>query len=570
MKKYIIVIILFLFQFSCNQKKENDNFSKYYSDYIPSSTENQVLHNSYFSYSYLKEHELSEWTVYLSTKYNLENKQYKRKDTFKKDPKLPSSISGEDYYRTGYDRGHLVPASDMQFDSLAMLEAFYYTNTAPQTPQLNRGIWRKLESAVRDWTIEYDSLIIISGCVLKDEKNFKLPKIGKVSVPSFYYKVIIDKERMSSIAFAIPNYPEEHDLISYAISIKELEKITGVDFFYKLNDSTELILESEKNISTVNKKQDKNIDTKLNIKDTIPLLNSKKRSAVLKKKVIENLNIKKQSNFTNFSFSTIFRKSEPIYNKGVKFNILNGYYEPFDSTKDILFSDIDNPLKLETVNVDGYNFNDFKIMISNQEIFEKEVYDSSCYILVNPSNFILEGNNGLNIKIFLENELLSEKYFKIIKFPYFQLAIDEFIVPKNGVIKMTKESLIKSKKLFFDYGNYYPFTSKGDSYLSGNKLKGNKYLLTSFTVTGMYKGEQLKVENSAIRFDSDEIKNIFRNTRTGNSITLTNIKAVRIKYDSFATAKENYDNKILFNSKLNEMEKVIQVDPIVIEVVRSY
>jgi endonuclease G len=61
---------------------------------------------------------------------------------------------------------------------------------SPQTPGCNRGIWKKLESLVRGWAVEYDSVYVVTGPVL----SAGLRKIGsnQVSVPNYYYKVVLD------------------------------------------------------------------------------------------------------------------------------------------------------------------------------------------------------------------------------------------------------------------------------------------------------------------------------------------------------------------------------------------
>jgi endonuclease G, mitochondrial len=248
--------------FYWNKTKSNDdildnNDQEFYSSLIPESSSNAVYHESYYSYSYLKEHELSEWTIYLSTKSRLKNYETVKskllnsllfsRPNFSNNPNVSSSISTTDYRNAGYDRVHLVPLVDMSFNSTAIQESNYYTNTTPQRTSFNRGVWRELEQKVREWTIKYDSLIIITGCFFQDSLNYEESKIGKLSIPAFYYKIIIDMQRMSSIAFAIPNYDIGNDvknkLVSYVFSIKDLEEVTSLDFFSGLPDSTEEIFE---------------------------------------------------------------------------------------------------------------------------------------------------------------------------------------------------------------------------------------------------------------------------------------------------------------------------------------
>ena len=57
----------------------------------------------------------------------------------------------KDYKGSGYDRGHLCPAGDMSFDSIAMRESFLMSNMSPQLPGFNRGIWNSLEQKIRNW-----------------------------------------------------------------------------------------------------------------------------------------------------------------------------------------------------------------------------------------------------------------------------------------------------------------------------------------------------------------------------------------------------------------------------------
>lgn len=60
-----------------------------------------------------------------------------------------------DYKGSGYSRGHLVPAGDMKWDSLAMVESFYFTNCIPQETKFNNGKWNQLEEKTRRWAKQF-------------------------------------------------------------------------------------------------------------------------------------------------------------------------------------------------------------------------------------------------------------------------------------------------------------------------------------------------------------------------------------------------------------------------------
>jgi endonuclease G len=115
---------------------------------------------------------------------------------------------------------------------------------SPQVPAFNRGIWKKLEELVREWAIENESIYIVTGPILKKG----LPAIGsnQVSVPEFYYKVILDytEPEIKGIGFIMPNAASKEALSTFAVSIDSVESITGIDFFPRLENEEETIIES--------------------------------------------------------------------------------------------------------------------------------------------------------------------------------------------------------------------------------------------------------------------------------------------------------------------------------------
>mmetsp|Transcript_10301 Transcript_10301/g.22332 ORF Transcript_10301/g.22332 Transcript_10301/m.22332 type:complete len:466 (-) Transcript_10301:2661-4058(-) len=62
----------------------------------------------------------------------------------------PSHRSRNSYYKhTGYDRGHLIPASDFRGDADAVSVTFNLCNVSPQEPTFNRRVWGRLEALIR-------------------------------------------------------------------------------------------------------------------------------------------------------------------------------------------------------------------------------------------------------------------------------------------------------------------------------------------------------------------------------------------------------------------------------------
>lgn len=211
---------------------------------IPRTLSSDVIitHTGY-SLLYNEPHEQASWVAYELTKEETNN-QFKRTNKFIPDPKVSTETANNaDYVWAGYDRGHLAPAADMGWSKVTIAESFYYSNMSPQKPSFNRGIWKKTEELVRDWAIENNSLYIVTGPVL----TAGLKTIGKnqVSVPKYYYKVILDYSQPSvkGIGFIMPNADSKESPSYFAVSIDSIEQFSGIDFFPLLPDDQERLIE---------------------------------------------------------------------------------------------------------------------------------------------------------------------------------------------------------------------------------------------------------------------------------------------------------------------------------------
>ncbi|WP_262708560.1 DNA/RNA non-specific endonuclease [Flavobacterium ranwuense] len=96
-----------------------------------------------------------------------------------------------------------------------------------------------LEQNVRYWAVKYDGIYVITGGVL--EPSLMIIEKEKVSVPKFFYKILLDDstENLKMIGFLVPNSESEKPLYSFIVSVDHIEKLTGIDFFPKLNDNIE-------------------------------------------------------------------------------------------------------------------------------------------------------------------------------------------------------------------------------------------------------------------------------------------------------------------------------------------
>jgi endonuclease G len=203
-----------------------------------------VIHHQYYDLVYDEKHEQAKWVFYKLYPSYL-NGPYKRRNDFRADPKVISkSANHSDYRGSGYDRGHLMPAADMTWSEVALSESFYYSNMSPQHPSFNRGVWKRLESKVRSWCMESDSLFVITGPVVNT--IFDVIGQNRVAVPGAYFKVIMrfKQNKQEGIAFLLPNTSSKESLESYVYCIDSLEQLVGIDFFHHQNEESHRRLES--------------------------------------------------------------------------------------------------------------------------------------------------------------------------------------------------------------------------------------------------------------------------------------------------------------------------------------
>ena len=154
-----------------------------------------------------------------------------RSNDFAQDVGVQGCPSPADYAGSGMDRGHLAPAADFKWSGEAMRQSFLMTNVAPMHKALNEGGWAKLEEKVREWTARDSALLVFTGPVVSG--NDTAVASGRVIVPSAYYKVIMAPcvSPMRAIAFIYPNGHSGGRLSRYAVSVDEVERRTGLDFF---------------------------------------------------------------------------------------------------------------------------------------------------------------------------------------------------------------------------------------------------------------------------------------------------------------------------------------------------
>jgi endonuclease G len=172
-----------------------------------------------------------------------------KRGPFEPDPLLPATIAkvtSHVYDNCGFDRGHMCAAQDRSATQADMDATFYTSNIVPQAPHCNQRGWERLEAYCRSLTHDGHVLWIACGPagVGGEGKNGHKDAIGKghieVTVPAKVWKVVLvlpsetarPTRASRTIAVIMPNDQSvDYDWARYRVSVSEVEKLTGLNFW---------------------------------------------------------------------------------------------------------------------------------------------------------------------------------------------------------------------------------------------------------------------------------------------------------------------------------------------------
>lgn len=223
-------------------------------------SDKRIEHKAY-SLSYNKDFRVPNWVFYELTRDELEGR-LERSNNFQPDPEIKREDAAqlEDYKHSGWDRGHMAPSMDMNWNADVLDESYYLSNMCPQGHDFNSGIWLDLEHQIRYWAKRDSAICVVTGPILPKSKKDdyrKLPR-SKVLIPDYFYKAVFAPfgKEPRAIAFVMPNEQRYEKISSFAISIDSLENLTGIDFFSVLPDDIEDVVEADFNLRDWFRKKD--------------------------------------------------------------------------------------------------------------------------------------------------------------------------------------------------------------------------------------------------------------------------------------------------------------------------
>jgi endonuclease G len=177
----------------------------------------------------------------------------RKHSNFVEDPLVPEKFRGKlkDYFRSGYDRGHQVPAADAKWSQEAMDDTFFLSNMCPQVGEgFNRDYWAHFEDFCRRLTTKYPSVRIVTGPLYLPKRDsdgkwrVSYEVIGNppnIAVPTHFYKVIFAEDgtvggQVAVGAFVLPNaaIPNSKPITDFEVPVEAVERASGLEFATKL------------------------------------------------------------------------------------------------------------------------------------------------------------------------------------------------------------------------------------------------------------------------------------------------------------------------------------------------
>lgn len=211
---------------------------------IPKGGSQTVQYNGY-TLSYNTQYKQADWVAYTLDIEELNTKATGRTDDFREDPKV-NGAHLIDYKNSGYDRGHLCPSADRTSSVELCSETYLLSNMSPQIHRFNAGLWLKAEDATRDAARMYEKIYIATGPVFTNDMD-TIGSCCQIAVPKSFYKVILAFDSAGNahaIALVCPQEYEKGNLSLYVTTVDAVEELTGLDFFYNLEDSIENVVEA--------------------------------------------------------------------------------------------------------------------------------------------------------------------------------------------------------------------------------------------------------------------------------------------------------------------------------------
>ena len=209
----------------------------------------QILVRKSYIVSYNRDWRIPNWVAWQLTAEHADG-DAPRRNSFREDMDVPlPRATPADYKGSGWSRGHMCPSGDNKWDLDANHDTFLMTNICPQDANLNSGLWNSIEMDCRKWAKKYRDIFIVCG-PLPPRKPFETIGENKIVVPKAFFKIVLClNDTPKAFGFIVKNRSGEKKTDLYYNNVREVERLTNMDFLPLLPDSIEDKIEMHADIN---------------------------------------------------------------------------------------------------------------------------------------------------------------------------------------------------------------------------------------------------------------------------------------------------------------------------------
>ncbi len=219
---------------------------------------NDLLMRDIYALSSNDDTKFADWVAYRLTLETISGdtqttRNYKADPWLDEDETLePSDYDGANA-ALGTDRSHQAPLASFK-GTKSWHKTNFLSNITPQKSDLNQGVWRVLEEKVRSLVetrdaVEQGAAVYVLTGPLYERAMERLPGADEPHrIPSGYWKIVLiggDPITIQAASFIFDQEtPRSFSVIEALSTINEVERRSGLDFLWQLEDEVEEEIES--------------------------------------------------------------------------------------------------------------------------------------------------------------------------------------------------------------------------------------------------------------------------------------------------------------------------------------
>ncbi|OQR79972.1 endonuclease G [Tropilaelaps mercedesae] len=213
-----------------------------------------IRYRSNYVLSYDKRNRTANWVMEHLTRENLRRVEgvHRGNCEFHDDKSVYSYFrsTNADYWRSGFDRGHLAAAANHRQSEKDMNDTFCLSNIAPQVGKgFNRDSWERLERHCRQLTMTYKNVYVCTGPLYLPRREtdgnlyvrYQVIGDNHVAVPTHFFKVAVcetDDGEIDMEAYVMPNAVIDDDtpLEAFMVPLDTIERASGLLIFSQISE----------------------------------------------------------------------------------------------------------------------------------------------------------------------------------------------------------------------------------------------------------------------------------------------------------------------------------------------